>query len=250
MHPILKTLWFQVMIAMVVGVVLGLLLSPLGAGWLSETATEQVAPWIALPGNLFLSMIKMVVIPLVLTSIILGITSSEDTDFLKKVSLRIFPYFVATTICATAIGAGMATLIQPGRHIDSALIADVMEGDPADFAPAPSDEDKHLTDRLVEMIPTNYIKSALDQDMLATVVLALFLGMAIVSLNPNENGALLEMLNSAQAIAMKIIAWAMKLAPIAVFGLICNITMRVGLGAIAGMVAYVGTVLLLSLIHI
>ena len=244
MHPILKTLWFQVMIAMVVGVVLGLLLSPLGAGWLSETATEQVAPWIALPGNLFLSMIKMVVIPLVLTSIILGITSSEDTDFLKKVSLRIFPYFVATTICATAIGAGMATLIQPGRHIDSALIADVMEGDPADFAPAPSDEDKHLTDRLVEMIPTNYIKSALDQDMLATVVLALFLGMAIVSLNPNENGALLEMLNSAQAIAMKIIAWAMKLAPIAVFGLICNITMRVGLGAIAGMVAYVGTVLL------
>ena len=105
MKNIFKALWFQVMVAMVLGVLLGILLAPTGAGLLSERISEQIAPWIALPGNLFLSMIKMVVIPLVLTSIILGITSSDDKDFLKKVSMRIFPYFIATTMVATTIGA-------------------------------------------------------------------------------------------------------------------------------------------------
>lgn len=243
MKNIFKTLWFQVMAAMVLGVFLGILLAPTGAGLLSERISEQIAPWIALPGNLFLSMIKMVVIPLVLTSIILGITSSDDKEFLKKVSLRIFPYFIVTTMVATTIGASMATLLQPGKYIDSALIADVMEGSPAATAPpATTAETMHLTEQLVEMIPTNYIKSALDQDMLATVILALFLGMAIVALDPKRTQPFLQWIDVIQSIAMKIIEWAMKLAPIAVFGLICNITMRVGFGAIAGMAAYVGTV--------
>jgi proton glutamate symport protein len=243
MKKIFETLWFQVMAAMALGVFLGILLAPTGAGLLSEKISEQIAPWIALPGNLFLSMIKMVVIPLVLTSIILGITSSDDKEFLKKVSLRIFPYFIATTMVATTIGASMATLLQPGKYIDSALIADVMEGSPAATAPAATEADTmHITDQLVEMIPTNYIKSALDQDMLATVILALFLGMAIVALDSKRTQPFLQWIDVIQSIAMKIIEWAMKLAPIAVFGLICNITMRVGFGAIAGMAAYVGTV--------
>jgi proton glutamate symport protein len=243
MKNMFKALWFQVMVAMVLGVLLGILLAPTGAGLLSERLSEQIAPWIALPGNLFLSMIKMVVIPLVLTSIILGITSSDDKEFLKKVSLRIFPYFIATTMVATTIGASMATLLQPGKYIDSALIADVMEGSPAATAPAATEADTmHITDQLVEMIPTNYIKSALDQDMLATVILALFLGMAIVALDSKRTQPFLQWIDVIQSIAMKIIEWAMKLAPIAVFGLICNITMRVGFGAIAGMAAYVGTV--------
>jgi Na+/H+-dicarboxylate symporter len=243
MKNMFKALWFQVMVAMVLGVLLGILLAPTGAGLLSERLSEQIAPWIALAGNLFLSMIKMVVIPLVLTSIILGITSSDDKDFLKKVSMRIFPYFIATTMVATAIGASLSTLLQPGKYIDSALIADVMEGSPAATAPAAAPaETMHITEQLVEMIPTNYIKSALDQDMLATVILALFLGMAIVALDQKRTQPFLQWIDVIQSMAMKIIEWAMKLAPIAVFGLICNITMRVGFGAIAGMAAYVGTV--------
>jgi proton glutamate symport protein len=244
MKNMFKALWFQVMVAMVLGVLLGILLAPTGAGLLSERLSEQIAPWIALPGNLFLSMIKMVVIPLVLTSIILGITSSDDKEFLKKVSLRIFPYFIATTMVATTIGASMATLLQPGKYIDSALIADVMEGSPAATAPTATEAryDAHYRPDLVEMIPTNYIKSALDQDMLATVILALFLGMAIVALDSKRTQPFLQWIDVIQSMAMKIIEWAMKLAPIAVFGLICNIAMRVGFRAIAGMAAYVGTV--------
>lgn len=245
MKKMVKELWFQVMVAMVLGLVVGLILSPFGLGVLSETVAEHVAPWIAMPGNLFLALIKMVVIPLVLSSIILGITSSEDINFLKKVSIRIFPYFIATTMVATTIGAGMALVIQPGKYIDSTLIADIMEGSPAamasDVEPA---EKAHLTDRLIGLIPTNYIKSALDQDMLATVVLALFLGMAMVAIAPERMQPMFAFVGAVQDISMKIIEWTMKLAPIAVFALICNITMRVGIGAIVGMAAYMGSVVL------
>ena len=133
MQSVFKELWFQVMVAMVLGVVIGILLSPSGAGLLHESVSELTAPWIALPGKLFLSLIKMVVIPLVLTSIIIGITSSEDTDFLKKVSIRIFPYFICTTLVATIIGCGMALFVRPGKYIDSTLIKDVMESSPVNM---------------------------------------------------------------------------------------------------------------------
>ena len=243
MHRVYRELWFQVIVALILGVLTGILLSPSGVGLLPKTLSDIVAPWIALPGKLFLSLIKMVVIPLVLTSIIVGITSSEDSNFLKKVSLRIFPYFVCTTMVATTIGCVIALLIQPGKYIDSTLIQDVMESSPVVSVAEDPVDTIHLTDKLAALIPTNYIKSALDQDMLATVILALFLGMAIAALGPKITKSFSDWLEAIQAISMKIIDWAMRLAPIAVFGLICNITMRVGFGAIAGMTAYIGTVI-------
>ncbi len=237
-------MWFQVMVGMVFGIIIGILISPSGLGLLTEETAESIAPWIALPGNLFLSMIRMVVIPLVLSSIILGITSAEDTQFLKKISGRIFPYFIVTTIVATTIGASAALFFEPGNYINADLIRDVMEGSPV----AESEEEvaatKHLADQLVEMIPTNYIRSALDQDMLATVILALFLGVALATLPQDKVRPLVNLFQAVQVVSMKIVEWAMKLAPVAVFGLICNITMRVGFDAIAGMAAYMGTVLL------
>ena len=203
---------------MVLGLIVGLVLSPFGLGVLSEASAEHVAPWIVMPGNLFLALIKMVVIPLVLSSIILGITSSEDINFLKKVSMRIFPYFIATTMLATSIGAGTALLIQPGQYIDSALIADVMENSSeADTPVVEPMGEQHLTDRLIDLIPTNYIRSALDQDMLATVILALFIGMAMVAVAPARMKPMFDFISAVQDISMKIIEWTMKLAPIAVF---------------------------------
>ena len=66
-------LWLQVLIAMALGLATGVLLAPSWAGILSEAAVERVIPWIALPGNIFLALIKMVVMPLVFGSIVLGL---------------------------------------------------------------------------------------------------------------------------------------------------------------------------------
>jgi len=243
-QPVFKTLWFKVLVALVAGIVLGLILSPLGAGLLSEKTVSHLGPWIALPGHLFLALIKMVIIPLILSSIILGITSSGDPHYLKKVSARIFPYFIGTTIVATAIGITLSLIIRPGEYIDPALIRSVMEGSPAAQGTFEAVKDVHLTDRLVGLIPTNYIKSALEKDTLAIVIYAMFIGIALVTIKSDLSAPFENLMRTLQELSLTIINWAMKLAPIAVFGLICNISMRVGVKAVAGMASYVGVVFL------
>jgi Na+/H+-dicarboxylate symporter len=236
-------LWFHVIIAMILGLATGLLLAPTGAGILSGEMVEHVAPWIALPGNIFLALIKMVVIPLVLSSIILGLTSSPDPEFLKKAAVRIFPYFIGTTIIAIVIGIVLTLSIEPGRYIDSDMIRRTMEGSQTAKVHVESNE-MHVADQIAGMIPSNYLKSALEQDMLATVILALIIGAALATAKPDARQILLNFFQAVQEVSLIVIGWAMKLAPLAVFALICTITIRIGFNAISGMAAYIGTVLL------
>lgn len=243
MNKIKGKLWLQVLIAMALGLAVGLLLAPTGGGLLSENAVERTAPWIALPGNLFLALIKLVVMPLVLSSIVLGLASSPDPAFLRKASLRIFPYFIGTTVLAIGIGMALALIIRPGRFIDPDLIRSVTEGAPEAAAHVDSNQ-MHLADRIVSLIPGSYLRSLLERDMLATVIVAVILGIALASITPASRAVLMKGFQAIQEIALVVVGWAMKLAPIAVFALICTITMRIGFGAIMGMAAYVGTVLL------
>ncbi|MEE2651486.1 MAG: cation:dicarboxylase symporter family transporter, partial [Pseudomonadota bacterium] len=111
-------LWAQILLAMVLGVALGLCLSPSGGALVASDTASLLAAWLALPGRLFLAMIQMVVVPLVLSSIILGITSSGDPKFLKQIGLRIAPYFILTTSVAVFIGCIVALWLQPGQYID------------------------------------------------------------------------------------------------------------------------------------
>jgi len=234
-------LWAQVMVAMVTGVTLGFLLSPSGGNLVSPEAAFQIAPWIALPGNLFLAMIKMVVIPLVMTSIILGIAASHNLDFLKKVAIRIVPYFILTTVVATTIGISLALLVEPGRYISAELVQAIMAAaPPTEVEPIPG---MPLHQRLVALIPANPEQSQLDQDMLAVVILAIFYGVAMAAIPKESAEHGLGFARTVQEVALKVVSWAMRLAPLAVFGLLCDITIRVGLDAITGMAFYVLTVL-------
>jgi len=92
----LKQLWFKVILGMFLGVLFGLVLSPSAFAFVSKDVALAIAPWVALIGNIFLATVKMVVVPLVMSSIILGITSAKDTQTLKKLGSRIAPYFVLT----------------------------------------------------------------------------------------------------------------------------------------------------------
>jgi Na+/H+-dicarboxylate symporter len=163
----------------------------------------------------FLALIKMVVIPLVLSSIVLGLTSATDPDFLKKAALRIFPYFVGTTVIAIGIGIGLTLFLELGRYINAEMITRLIEESPDAQVHVESNV-THLADQIVAMVPSNYVKSALEQDMLATVVLALIIGLALTAANRDARRILLDLLQAVQEIALTIIGWAMKLAPVAV----------------------------------
>ena len=238
-------LWMQVLLAMVLGIGLGLLLSPSGVALVSDSFAYGIAQWVALPGQLFLAVIQMVVIPLVLSSIIIGITSSGDSEFLKKVGLRITPYFIMTTTIAVVLGITLAMVIEPGTFIDSDLIRTMVGETPATVTASVSEHvDIGLPQHIVQLVPSNLFKSLIDKDMFAIVIYAIFIGVAMLALEKRQSKIIFALLSSIQAVTLKIVNWAMMIAPLAVFGLLCDVTIRIGIDAVMGMSVYVATVIL------
>ncbi len=241
-------LWAQVLIGMVLGVVVGLLLSPTGAGLVAPNTADSLAAWLALPGKLFLALIQMVVVILVLSSIVIGITSSGDPAFLRRAGWRVMLFFIVTTAAAVVLGIALAAALEPGRFVDADILERTMASAPSE-QPAVTEaaqpvERVPIPERIIGLIPTNPFGAMLDHAMLQIVIMAILIGIALMAMPAERAQPLLDLLHSVQELSMTIVSWAMLLAPFAVFGLLAQITIKIGFDAIVGMSAYVGTVLL------
>ncbi len=240
----LNKLWVQVVIGMILGVVVGLLLSPSAFALVPQDIALAIAPWVALAGNIFLALIKMVVIPLVMSSIILGITSADNTETLKSLGIIIAPYFVFTTVVAVTIGIFIAFAIQPGNFVSSDIINSITSSATVVREVIVPIQSISIPDMIVGLIPVNTAQSELDGNILAFVVLAIFVGVALMNMDNEDAKPMKDLARSFQAFSMKVVDWAMKLAPYAVFGLLCSITIKIGFDAISSMSMYIITVLL------
>ncbi len=237
-------LWLKVMIGMVLGIVTGILLGP-SVGWLDPASAATLGDWLAFPGKLFLALIQMIVIPLVFASIIRGLAATEDIDQLRKMGLRVVVYFVITTALAIVIGITLALLIKPGTYIDSQTLQFDMGAIKAQAEEAPNHQFNihELPKKVVTLLPSNPINSMVESNMLQVVIFAMIMGVALVMMAPAQSKPLLDLLGSLQEVCMTVVRWAMLLAPIAVFGLLAQLTSKLGLDALLGMAIYVATVL-------
>ena len=240
MKKLIKRLWFQVILGMILGVCFGLLLSPSAFALVSSETAFKIAPWIALIGNVFLALIKMIVIPLVLSSIILGITSAKSAETLRKMGLIIAPYFIFSTLFAVTLGIIITNFINPGSYVSKDIINQISV---ANIQVEKEAQNISIPDLIVDLIPVSLAKAELSGNILAFVILAIFAGVALINLKEEQSKPLIDLAKSLQAFSMKIVEWAMKLAPYAVFGLICSITIKIGFDAISSMFMYVFTVL-------
>ena len=248
-HLLRNRLWAQVLFAMAAGIALGLALSPTAGALVAPEIANLIATWLALPGRVFLALIQMVVVPLVISSIILGIATSGNSDFLKQIGLRIVPYFVVTTTVAVVIGATIALWLAPGQYLGEVELESTLppailtETDTlgVQSAPLPS---RTLPEKIIEIIPTNPTYAILSRSMFQIVILAIFMAIALASIAPSRAQPIVDLCVGFQDISMKVVSWAMALAPVAVFGLLAQICVQVGLEAISGVAAYVGTVLI------
>jgi Na+/H+-dicarboxylate symporter len=245
LHSLLeKKLWLKILISMGLGIALGLFLGPLG-GYVDPVYAEIIGEWIALPGYIFLALLKMIVIPLVFASIILGVASQSMSE-LKRTGLFTAAYFVMTTAIATSIGLGMALYIHPGKFIDGNLVESALGGG-SQAVPTSLDFDPSVLNfpslLVGNIFPSNPLGAMVSGEMLQVVFLAVIIGVALVSLNKEQSTPMVNFLNSVQSICMTVVKWSMSLAPIAVFGLLTKFTIKLGIDALMGMVVYVGTVL-------
>ena len=243
---IARRLWLKVLVGMGLGIATGLLLGP-ELALLPASLSRLLVSWLALPGQLFLALIQMIVIPLVFASVVRGLTASEDMEQLRRMGLRALGFFVITTVIATVVGIGLATLLAPGNSIDAAAVqrelgggASIAVGNDAPQLPSLQEMPEVLTG----LLPDNPLASLAGGDMLQIILFAVLMGVALLSLAPEKSAPLYDLLGSLQDVSMTVVKWAMRLAPLAVFGLMAKLTASVGLHTLAGMGAYVGVVLL------
>lgn len=240
-HLLRTRLWAQIIAAMILGVTLGLGLSARGGAWVPAATAEVIGAWLALPGQVFLALIQMIVVPLVVSSIVLGIAGGGSAEFVRQLGARIAPYFVTTTLAAVLIGTALVMWLEPGSYIEMSATP-VAAGLPAEAvrAAAPGSLPEHI----VAIIPANPGEAVLNRAMFQLAVLALLIAVALVSIPAERARPILDLCISLQDVAMKVVGWAMVLAPAAVFGLLAQLSIDMGMDAIGGMAAYVGTVIL------
>ncbi len=239
---IAQHLWLKILIGMGLGIALGLTLSPAGLALVPESLAQDIGSWVALPGRIFLGLIQMVIVPLIICSIILGITTSGSLEFLKTMGLRIVPYFVFTTALSISIGLIVVNVIKPGSFIDAGFVETAMSSGQG-HVPAKTFEDLTIPERIANLIPTNFTQASLDRDMLKIVIGSIILGIVMLSLKQAITKPFNDLCVFGQIATMRIISWAMVIAPYAVFGLICEIVIKIGFDALAGVGMYFISVL-------
>lgn len=237
-------LWLKVMVAMVLGIATGIMLGP-STAWVEPGTATTVGNWLAFPGKLFLALIQMIVIPLVFASIIRGLAATEDLEQLRKIGLRVVLFFIATTAVAIIIGLTTASLIKPGSYVDSQTLQTSLGSMPGKIeqsAPGTLDINE-LPQQVIGLLPSNPLNSMVESNMLQVVIFAMIIGVALVMMPPEQSKPLLDLLGSLQEVCMTVVRWAMLLAPVAVFGLLAQLTAKLGMDALFGMAVYMGTVI-------
>jgi Na+/H+-dicarboxylate symporter len=246
-HYLLKLvesrLWLKVIIALFLGVGFGLLLSPQN-GWITKETADVLGNWLALPGVLFLKLVQMIMIPLIVASIITGI-ASNDKDSLKKLGGGVLLYFLGTTIVSVSLGVILSQLFKPGRFLHQQSLVEHND------VTATNSESAELSfgietipDAISNLLPENPLASMVSGEMLSIVIFTIIIGVAVLSL---ENALLRPvklLLSAIQEVCMTVVKWSMLLVPVAVFGLMAQLTSSVGLSSLSGLTYYVGVVLL------
>ncbi|MFW6047462.1 MAG: dicarboxylate/amino acid:cation symporter [Candidatus Woesearchaeota archaeon] len=238
-HLIETKLWLKVIVALFLGVLFGVLIGP-DLNLVSSEFSQILTEWIALPGHLFLEMIKMIMIPLIFSSIILGIVSSGDINFLKRIGPKLAVYFVTTTTIAIIIGILVTSLIVPGNYIDTEMLT---VSNP-DLDTSVIDQDQSVPEMLISIIPSNPFEAIASGDMLGIVIFTILIGVSLLFVTGEYFKTAVNLLETIQLVSMRVVKWAMYLVPIAVFGLIMQVTSSIGISALSGLSAYIISVII------
>lgn len=239
-------LWLQVLIGLFLGLIVGLLLGP-DYGFISKEKSAVIVEWLAIPGYIFLRLIKMIIIPLVIASVIRGIGARHDLQKLRSTGIKLIAYILITTTLAIVIGIFLASWFKPGSYVslpkDQISMTTSVSTSPS-VSLKKADLVTNIPSMITGLIPTNPMDAILRSEMLGIVIFSIIIGIAMATLPNRRMSPVLKLLDGVLRISMTIVKWAMFLAPWAVFGLIAKTASYVGIQTLFGMSIYMGTVIL------
>lgn len=216
----------QILIAIIAGVVAGLLLK--------ENATH-----LKILGDIFISLLRMIIVPLIMASMVTGIVSIGNIRNLGRIGIRTFLYYMATTLLAVAVGLILVNLLKPG--VGAELAADIS------FEPS-SHEVPSVTKTIVDIVPKNLFKAMAEDKVLSVIFFSLLLGVALSSVGGSAK-PMITLFDSLNNVMMKITDWIMRLAPFGVFALMAHTIGITGLAVIKPLALYMTTVLVGLALH-
>ena len=205
--------------------------------WLLRNVTEPL-------GRVWLNALIMVVIPLVLSTLALGVVGLGDVSRLGRIGLLTVGCFLVLTAIATVIGLGLVNTIRPGEGLDPAMRENLMATYKGQSTQMMGLSQGALgINTFVNFVPRNPIKAMADGEMLAVIVFALFIGVALTTIAAERAQPMVSFLESLAAVTVRIIDMVMRFAPYAVFFLIFSVTARFGLRLLLTLATYVLTVI-------
>ena len=225
----------------------GFISLPMPVSGLGQTVIELLQP----VGKLFMKLIKMVIVPLVFSSLLVGVASLGDIRKLGRLGVRTLGLYLVTTAVAVTIGLFCAQSIQPGRFVterDQAALRMQFASDASDRAEAAA-EAPSLVDNLLGIIPGNPIESLTSGNMLQIIFFALILGVALTLLDRNKGTPVVNYFDREQQAMVMIIHMVMAVAPFGVMALIAEVIGQSGLSMLKALLVYGLTVLLGLSLH-
>ena len=210
-RPWFYKLHWQVFFALVAG---------LGLGWLAPAS----GTYVGFIGDLFLRLLKMVIIPLIFTSLVSGVASLGSARSVGRVGIRTMIYYTLSTTIAITIGLAFVNIIRPGAHLDLASSASL----PEDF----SSTIQTLPEFILRMVPDNIISAMAAGEVLPVIFFALLFGLFLTRLHGPGVDSVRKVVDGVLDIIQTLTLAIVRLAPIGIFALLAREVARSGPGII------------------
>ena len=237
----------QILGGLLVGAVAGIASNRL---WTGDPRLDRFVELVAQPiGQVFLRMLFMIVIPLVVTSLALGIAGLGDARRLGRIGGRTLGLFLLTTAAAALLGLTLANLVEPGAALDAGTRARLLAEYGEEAGTRLGAAGTFGVETLVGIVPRNPVDAAARGDMLGVIFFTLVFAIGLTRIPAGAAAPVIRVLEGVGAAVAEMIGLAMRLAPLGVAALIFAVTARFGFELLASLGAYVAVVLLGLAIH-
>ncbi len=224
--PWYKTLHWQILIGLIAGLIWGIFASLTG---LQTFTMDYIQPF----GTIFIRMLQLVAIPLVIASLIVGITNLNDLTKLSRMGGKTIGIYMVTTVFAITIGLTVVNIFEPGKVLPEetrdSLFASYQESIEGQEEAAVELLERSPLQFIVDIVPSNFTAAASDNaNMLQIVFVALIIGIGLMKIPEEKARILVNFFDALNDVIIRIVEMIMKIAPYGVFALIASVIVDLG----------------------
>lgn len=212
-------LHWQILIGMAAGVLAGVIAIRFNGG--SQFVIDWLKPW----GTIFINMLKLIAIPLIITSLIKGVADLKDITKLSRLGIRTFALYIFTTVTAVTIGLLLVNTVNPGNFVSEQTRTEMISTFGADVSEKVSAADENQKrgplQPIVDIVPDNFFGAASSNgNMLQVIFFVILFGVGLILIPPDKSAPVKAFFEGSNEVILKIIDILMLFAPFGVFGLL------------------------------